>query len=108
MIVRPALATPVIVFTSESPEAVAENTINKRSPGFNATEIAEDKPLLMLPIASAPVRGGARFSTAVVGLKTLLPAGARYTCAVIVTVDPISVSAIVFLKDADIAVIVPP
>lgn len=66
------------------------------------------KPLLTVLRARRPVRGGARVTRAPgIGAKTLLVAGALYSCAVIVTVVPTKESANVVLKVAEMPVMVP-
>jgi hypothetical protein len=55
----------------------------------------------------SPVRDGAKFTVAAVGLKVLVPAGARQICAVIVTLDVARAKPAATVKDAEIAVKVP-
>ena len=90
-----------------SPAALIVNTINKRSPAATGIGAKLAVALDVSPMATVPVRGGIRSTDAPVAVKTLLPAGARYTCALIVTVVPTSVSPSSSVKDAEIAVMLP-
>ena len=87
------------MFTKDTPDAVAENTISKRSSGATGMDNPVVRPLLIVPSESIPVSGGANVTTAPgIGLKMLFGVDDLYNCAVIVTVDPIRVSAAVVLK----------
>lgn len=65
-------------------------------------------PLEIVPIATMPVRGGAKVTTAPgTAVKVLFGAVEAYNWAVIVTVEPTSACAAVVLKYALIDVMVP-
>lgn len=75
-IVIDALPKPCTVLTREPvPVAVAENTISKRSPGDTGTGATFIVPFAIVPGVTV-VRDGVKLTSAVVGLKVLLPAGA--------------------------------
>jgi hypothetical protein len=75
-IVIPALAVPATAVATVVP--LIENTISKRSPTATGTGTKfDDAPKSVVPTAKRLVRGGARFTLTPVGLKILLPAGAR-------------------------------
>ncbi len=74
----PALAVPIARPAISIPEVVDENTINKRSPTATGTgEKFDESPKTVVPTGRATVIDGARFTDTPVGLKVLLPAGAR-------------------------------
>ena len=77
-IVKPALAVPVMAPARSNPDVVDEKTINKRSPAATGTggKFA-DVPKTVVPTARTPVTAGARSTDTPVGVKVLLPAGAR-------------------------------
>lgn len=70
-----ALPLPCMVLTrGPVPVAVAENTISKSSPASTGTGgVTFTVPRAIVPTA---VRGGVKLTSAVVGLKILLPSGA--------------------------------
>ena len=70
----PALALPVSVTIPV--EEVTENTISKRSPAATGTGGTFLVPEVIVPIEIVD-RVGVKSTNAVVGLKILLPAGAR-------------------------------
>jgi len=72
----PALAVPVTAAAKAPPDI--ENTISKRSPTATGTGTKfDDDPLSVVPTVKRFVSGGAKFTLTPVGLKVLLPAGAR-------------------------------
>lgn len=85
-----------------------ENTIINRSSALTGMERPLVVPKLMSPMLIRPVKAGARFTIApVIGLSILFGVADPYNCAVIVMEEPISDNAVVVLKKAVIAVIVP-
>ena len=76
---KPALASPVNVFTRLTPLAVAENTISKRSPAL--TLIAKLLAVLATAVSIEIVLGNARATVTPVALKVLLFPIARYISA---------------------------
>lgn len=79
---------------------LAEKTINKRSPVFTGIANPEVVPLLIVPIESTPVSGGANATEALGTGTNILVEGAAdlYNCAVIVIVEPTRLSPKVVLK----------
>lgn len=96
----PALATPVMAVARSSPAVTAaENTNSNRVPAVTGIFRPVVIPLLVAPIATIPVRGGANVTLApAIGENTLSGVVDSYNCAVIDTVEPTNVNANVVLK----------
>ena len=96
----PALANPITeVAMSIPPATSAENTINNRVPAATGIFRFVSIPLLIVPIDTRPLRDGDNVTLApAIGENTLSGVVDWYNCAVIDTVDPISVNPRVVLK----------
>ena len=71
------------------PVTVAVKTSSRRVPAVTGIDSPVVIPLEIVPIATAPVRGGASTTEApAIGAKTLFGVGELYIWAVIVTVLP--------------------
>ncbi len=72
----PALAYPVTVLISVTPSAVMENTIRRRVSVVTGIAKPVSTPLLMVPRANTPVRGGAKVTRVpAIGVKVLSGVG---------------------------------
>jgi hypothetical protein len=77
----------------------AENTISKRVPAVTGIAKPVVNPEVIVPMAMMPVSGGAKVTMAPgTGVKISLGVVDWYNCAVIVTVEPIRVSAAEILR----------
>ncbi|MDF2567912.1 MAG: mucin 17-like protein, partial [Oscillospiraceae bacterium] len=93
---------------SVTPAAVAVNTIKSRVSAVTGIASPVVSPLLIVPIATTPVSGGANVTIAPgIGANVLSGVVELYSCAVRVTVVPTRANATVVLKYAAIEVIVP-
>lgn len=82
---NPALASPISVFTRSIPVAEIENTITNLVPAVIFIASALFIPLADAPAVIIPENAGAKSTNAPdISLKTVLFAGALYTCALTV------------------------
>ena len=97
---RPALAYPAMVEATSRPAVtVAEKTINKRVCDVTGILSPVVMPLLIVPRAKTPVKGGANVTKAPgTAVKLLSGVGALNSWPVMVIVAPTNVNAAVVLK----------
>lgn len=96
----PALANPVTVVAIFKPDVTrAENANSKRVCGVTAIDRPVVIPELIVPMLSNPVKDGDNVTDAPgIGVKVSFGVVERYSCAVIVTVEPMRVKAAAVLK----------